>query len=296
MYLFQKIEAAAFKENDARRVIGSFLLENKDELSGYSMSDIAKLTHTSKPTLVRFAKYFEFSGWKEFMYAFLHELAHFDSNDSIVDVNIPFNQETETIEMIENIANLRMQSIKETTSLISTSDINKAALVINNAQTIAIYGRSPNSFFGELFRRNLTTIHKKAIIANSDESGMLSNTLTSNDCAVVISYSGDNAESYPMKNIKNLRANNVPIISLTSGGENFLRTYSDIVLTIASREKLYSKISNFSTEESILFILNILYSKVFSLEYETNIKTKIGNSRALEIERRAILKNITEEF
>lgn len=48
MYLFQKIEEAAFKQNDARRTIGDFLLSNREKVSEYSMEEIAKLTHTSK--------------------------------------------------------------------------------------------------------------------------------------------------------------------------------------------------------------------------------------------------------
>ncbi len=32
MYLFQRIEEAAFKQNDARRTIGEFILENRVQL------------------------------------------------------------------------------------------------------------------------------------------------------------------------------------------------------------------------------------------------------------------------
>lgn len=296
MYLFQKIEEAAFKQNDARRTIGEFLLTNRAKLASYSMDEIARMTHTSKPTLVRFAKYFDYSGWKEFVYAFTHELVHFDDSHLDVDINIPFDSSSDTLEIIENIANLRIQTIKETTSLMSVSDINKAAQILNDAQTIMIYGRSPNSYFGELFKRNLNTIHKKAFVTDVDESGLVSNMLTHKDCAVIISYSGNNSDSYPMKNVKLLLNNNVPIISITSGGDNYLRDYSTIVLNISSKEKLYSKIANFSTEESIQFILNILYAKIFSLNYEQNMQTKIENSRTLESRRKTTFKDISEDF
>lgn len=296
MYLFQKIEETVFKQYDARRTIGEFLLANREKLSEYTMEDIAKLTHTSKATLVRFAKYFNYSGWKEFMYAFTHEVAHFNDNHFDVDTNVPFDHAADTLEIIENIANLRMQTIKETSSLMSVIDINHAANILNQAETIIIYGRSPNSYFGELFKRNLNTIHKKAFVADTDESGLISNTLTSKDCAIIISYSGNNSDSYPMKNVKTLLNNRVPIISITSGGENYLRDYSTIVLNVSSREKLYSKIANFSTEESIQFILNILYAKVFSLNYDENMKTKIANSRRLEVKRQTTFKDISEDF
>ncbi|MCA5011527.1 MULTISPECIES: MurR/RpiR family transcriptional regulator [unclassified Enterococcus] len=295
MYLFQKIEEAVFKQFDARRIIGEFLLENRENLADYTMEDIAKLTHTSKSTLVRFAKHFDYSGWKEFMYAFTHEVVQFDNSSLEVDINIPFDQSANTLEIIENIAKLRIQTIKETSSLMSVSDINKAASILAESETIVIYGRSPNSYFGELFKRNLNTINKKAFLADADESGLISTTLTDKDCAIIISYSGNNPDSYPMKNVKLLLRNQVPIISITSGGDNYLRDYSTIVLNILSREKLYSKITNFSTEESIQFILDILYAKVFSLNYEENMLTKLSNSRSLEIERETTFKDISED-
>lgn len=296
MYLFQRIEEAVFKQNDARRTIGEFLLANREQLPKYSMDEIAKLTYTSKATLVRFAKYFDYSGWTEFMYAFTHEVAHFEENAFEVDSNIPFSRSADTLEIIENLANLRIQTIKETSSLMSADDLSRAAKIIGQAKTIIIYGRSPNSYFGELFKRNLNAIHKKAFMADSDESGLISNTLSSEDCAVIISYSGNNADTYPMQNVKWLLKNRVPIISVTSGGENYLRDYSTIVLNISSREKLYSKISNFATEESILFILNVLYAKIFSLDYDNNMEMKIQNSRTLETRRKTTFKDISEEF
>src|ERR671938_285149 len=98
MYLFQRIEEAVFKQFDARRTIGEFLLANREELPNYSMDEIAKLTHTSKATLVRFAKYFDYSGWTEFMYAFTHEVVHFEENTFEIDSNIPFTRSADTLE------------------------------------------------------------------------------------------------------------------------------------------------------------------------------------------------------
>lgn len=296
MYLFQKIEEAAFKPLDARRTIAEFLLANREKLPKYTMEEVAKLTHTSKPTLVRFAKYFEYSGWKEFIFAFTHEVVQFAGNHFDIDTNIPFGNQADTLEIIENIANLRIQTIKETASLMSLSDINQAAQIINRANTTIIYGRSPNSYFAELFKRNLNAIHKKAFFADEAESGLISHTLTKQDCAVIISYSGNNSTSYPMKNLKILLEHQVPIISITSGGKNYLRDYSTISLNITSREKLYSKIANFSTEESIQFILNVLYAKLFALNYDENMEMKIENSRMLEALRMTTFKDISEEI
>lgn len=297
MYLFQRIEEAIFKQNDARRVVGEFLLENRDHLQGLSMEEFANKTFTSKSTLVRFAKYFGYSGWKEFIYAFTHEVASYnESAYQDVDPNFPFQNGDNTLEIIESLLTLKIQSLKDTAELMVVEDINRAAELIDQADQVVIYGTSPNCYYGELFKRNLVTIRKKASIAKAGESGIISNTLTKADCALIISYSGNNPNENPTSNVKFLIQNKVPIISITSGGENYLRDYSDVVLNISSKEKLYSKITNFATQESILLILSVLYAKVFSLDYEKNRKNKISNSKQLECHRQATFKELSEKF
>lgn len=133
-------------------------------------------------------------------------------------------------------------------------------------------------------------------MANSGESGIITQTLNNKDCAIMISYSGSNFQDNPTSNVKLLMKNSVPIISITSGGENYLRDYSDVVLNISSKEKLYSKIANFATQESILLILDALFAKVFSLDYEVNKRNKITNSKLLESKRQATFKELSEKF
>ena len=297
MYLFQRIEEAAFKQNDARRTIGEFILENRDQLQELSMDEIAKKTFTSKPTLVRFAKYFDYSGWKEFMYAFTHEVAYYDENAyEDVDPNFPFSAEDDSLEIIEHLVTLKMQSIKDTVSHLAAEDLNRAAELIQKAENVVIYGTSPNYYYGELFKRNLLAIQKKAFMSSSGENGLISSSLTERDCALIISYSGNSPDENPTRNVKILKRAGVPIISITSGGKNYLRDYSDVVLNISSKEKLYSKIANFATQESVLFLLDTLFAKIFALNYETNKEKKIANSKALESKRQSAAKEISEQF
>lgn len=286
MYLFQRIEEEIFQNSETKRVIGEFLLTNKEHVGNYSMEEIAKLTFTSKPTLVRFAKTLGFSGWRDFMYAFSHEVVSLrDASLIEVDPNYPFEQKDDVYQIIEKIATLQMQTIKDTLSFIDPEELLSAAKLIEKSETIVIYGTSPNSYYGEIFKRKLAGIGKRAIFASLGEAGIVSQSLSSKDCGVIISYSGNNPEREPTVNVKYLMKNHVPIIGITSAGENYLRKYSSFVLSISSKERLYSKISNYSTEESIMLVLNLLYSSVFSLKYEENIEKKIGYSRTLEPQR-----------
>ena len=61
-----------------------------------------------------------------------------------------------------------------------------------------------------------------------------------------------------------LRENHVPVVAITSEGSNYLREQVDTVLTMTTMEALYNKIATFSTEESLQYLLNVLYSCYFA--------------------------------
>ena len=89
MYLFQRIEEMTIEYQDARSVIAEFLLNEKSHLYQYTMDEIAHLTYTSKPTLVRFAKGLGFHGWKDFMRSLIEEVKYLESHETTIDVNFP---------------------------------------------------------------------------------------------------------------------------------------------------------------------------------------------------------------
>ena len=56
-----------------------------------------------------------------------------------------------------------------------------------------------------------------------------------------------------------------------------------------------TKISNFATEESLQFILNVLFSCYFAKNYQDNNKFKLQNSKILEKQRLAVLSSMKDE-
>lgn len=293
MYLFQKIDELTLY-NDSRKVIAEFIINKKSKISKYSMQEIAELTFTSKPTLSRFAKTLGFSGWREFLQAFIEEVYYQESHYSDIDPNLPITDKDTTENIINKISSLQVESILDTADLIDETILERAVDILQQSNRIVIFGLSPNSLLAEPFRRKLQTIGIMAVIPNIDEGGLFANSLTKNDCAIVISYAGNQVDNEPMRFIQTMKENEVGLIGITSGGNNYIREQLDCVLTISSRERLYSKIAGFSTEMSILTIFNILYSCYFARNYKRNLDYKIEKSSVLEIGRNPTLYELRE--
>ncbi len=104
--------------------------------------------------------------------------------------------------------------------------------------------------------------------------------LNQDDCAIIISYSGENCSLINLASL--LKENNIPVIVITSIGENSLSFYATSLLHMSTREKLFSKIANYTSEYSVALILDILYSCYFKLNYQNNLDYKIEHSKKVE--------------
>ena len=279
MLLIEKIENTKFSPSE--QIVIAFILGKEEFIEEYSTTMIAEETYTSPSILVRIAKKLGFSGFNEFKKAFLKEVHYLRNNRSNLDANTPFTSMDSIMTIANNITQLKHESLEDTLLLIHHDTLQKSIRMLQKAETIKVFTISNLTFLAEEFVFKLRHIGLKA------ETYSISNTMyqeammtTSHDCAVCISYSGESPELIKTANI--LKRNNVPIMAISSIGENNLTRLSNIHLPVTTREKSYSKIAAFSSLESISLILDILYSCLFKTDFQKHYNSKVILSQKTE--------------
>ena len=296
MTLAQRVEELTISSGgDSKRTIGEFVLQQKSRLCEFSTQQIANETYTSKSALVRFAKTLGFSGWKDFAKEFVSEQHYQDTHYSDIDPNVPFCANSSTKDIISLMCSLQMESLMDTADLIKPWTVDKIVDLLEQSNRIALFGMSPNNLLGELFRRRMLTVGKLVEIPALGDSGLLAASLREGDCAIIISYSGNSHTCEPLNVLQFLEKNHVPAVGITSCGTNYLRQHATYTLSISSQEKLFSKISTFATETSILYILNVLFSAYFARNFDTNFKEKVDMGRVLEYQRFSSISELKED-
>jgi len=284
--LAQRVEELTLSGGaDSRRAIGEFVLQKKSRLCEFTTQQIANETYTSKSALVRFAKSLGFSGWKDFAKAFAGEQRYQETHYSDVDPNIPFQEGSSTKDIINLMCSLQMESLMDTADLTTPHTVDRIVDLLFRSERIALFGMSPNSLLGELFRRRMLTVGRLVEIPALGDSGLLASSLKKSDCAIIISYSGNSQNHEPLNTLRFLEPNHVPVVGITSTGTNYLRQHAAYTLSISSQEKLYSKISTFATETSIHYLLNVLFSAYFVRNFGDNLARKVNTGRVLEFQR-----------
>ncbi|MDD2495339.1 MAG: MurR/RpiR family transcriptional regulator [Thomasclavelia sp.] len=277
-------EMKQYPFSNSERIVVDYILENKEKIKDYSTKQIAEATYTSPSILIRIAKKLSFKGWNDLKAAYLDELTYLNSHFTDIDANMPFNNQDSITTIANKISKLHSESINDTLSLINHDSLQKAVQIMRKSSKTNIFGISNMNFLAMNFAFKLKRIGKDVecdpISENLFQNASMA---TKSECAVCISYSGQTLAILKVARI--LKKNNVPIIAITSMGNNDLSKLADVTLNISTRERSYSKIGAFTSEESINLILDILFSCLFSLNYQANLDYKLAIASQIEVGR-----------
>lgn len=292
MLIKERLERCDFSNSE--RVIIDFILENGMKIRDLTTKDIANATYTSPSTLIRIAHKMKFNGWNELKEAYLKEVEYLETHFCDIDANYPFKNNDTIMSIVSKLATLKKESISDTLSLVTHDDLQKAVQIIRKTSSIYLFAVSNNGLITQEFAHNMSRIQKKVTICNLQGELVYSAVNADpNSCAIIVSYSG---ETPIFKNvILALKGNHIPIIGITNIGDNTVSRNANVVLRICTREKLYSKIATFSTDISFEYILDLLYSCVFALNYDANIERKTTVSKIIEQGRFSTLDILKEE-
>lgn len=291
MLIRERLEQCDFSNSE--RLIINYILEQKTKIKDMTTKEIAKATYTSPSTLIRIAHKMNFKGWNELKEAYLKEEEYLETHFCNIDANYPFKR-NDTIKSIANkIAQLKKEAINDTLSLITHDDLQHAIRIIRKASYINVFAVSNNLLISQEFKHNMSRIKKRVDICTiQGELVHVANLADPSSCAIIISYSGETPEL--VRDLKILKSHNIPVIAITNIGDNTIARLADCVLKITTREKLYSKIATFSTDEAIIYLLDVLYSCIYALDYENNDCIRYHSSKAIETGRFSTLDIIKE--
>ena len=282
MLIMQKMESIHMSENEKH--IRDYILSHRDEAVNLTVRELADKIYVSPAGLVVFAKKLGFSGWNEFRQSFDEEQTYLDSHFHDIDANTPFTGKDNVMKIAGRIAVLQQETIADTLSLIRRDRIQKALRILEKTDILYIYGTSMSYMAAREFAYSMKRIGKPVEYCDfQTEQLFQAKEVRQGSSAMVISYTGETSHAVDVCRI--LKKRKIPVIAVTGIGGNTVRQYSDVCLDICTRENVHSKISTFSTRQSIHTVLDIIYSCFFALSYEGNYRRVIETNRELERSR-----------
>ncbi len=278
--------------------LADFFLREGENLKKYSSRSLAEATYTSPATIVRMCKRLGFAGFDDFKEQFLAEIRYLDQQPGAVDVNFPFAKGDSLMKAANRMAQLYEEVTRDTLSLLQNDVLQKAVRILRASENVCIYSMGTAINQAECFREKMLKIGKRVTISSNlnyqlYEAGCLS----VKDAAVIISYSGETRKMLQIA--AECKKRHVPVIAITSFGENSLTRYATCKLTQSTRESMFQNLGDFSSHLFVSLLLDILYSAYFLQDYDRHYQNKQDKTRILEKFRKSsnsvIMGEETEE-
>jgi DNA-binding MurR/RpiR family transcriptional regulator len=267
MLIKEKIKYTKF--TSAEQLVIDFLLTKREDIASLSLREAAKDCYTYPSTFVRVSKKLGYNGWNELKNSYLEEIRYLDSKFSDIDANFPFKTNEPPLTIVSKMSQLAIETIQDTVSLIHHDSLSKAIQLLIEASEIKIFARNHNNIIAQEFVLRMNRLGRSTSISNLDGEQLFdAYNAKEGSCALFISYSGESVRLE--RTISILKQKGIPIILLTSIGTNSLSKLADCILHISTREKLYSKIGNFSVITSTSHLLDIIYACIFSKDFQKN--------------------------
>lgn len=279
--------------SQSEKQIARYILNHGEDVLSLSVKELSLKTYTSPATIVRLCKKIGLEGYNDFKIKYSAELQYDQRNKKRIDVNFPFSKDDEQTKIANNLASLTQEVINDTHQLIDFDVLNQIIDLLDSYQDIDIYGAGNSILAALSFQHKMMRIQRNVNVKTiPGEQIFMSYNSNPNRIAIVISYSGETSDIIRIAHV--LKEKNTKIIAVTSLGDNQLSRLAYLTLHLDSREKIFNKIAPFSSQISMEYVFNLIFSCLFQRNYEENVRNKVSYDKKNDI-RHPLLSPINED-
>ena len=272
MNIFMQLKnKQGFSNNE--RVLADYILEHPTEVLNMDIKTLAKACFVSSATIYRLCSKLELSGFSELKIKMTSALQSYIKEDEF-DFNFPIKDHQTHYEIICKLKEDYEKTLQSTQNLFDLDEIQSVVCALDRAKQIDIYTSAGNIYFAENFKFQMAEIgvnvnvpmdeyHQRITAASSDASHL----------AILISFGGRGMIYDTLVEI--LHQTKTPVVLISSYDYQPKAYPPNYRLYISPYENHYKKISSYSTRLSILYILDVLYTCYFRVDYEKNLEKKM---------------------
>lgn len=273
MNIFQKIKEVKLSESE--KEIVNLIFKDPYAFVEMSVKDIASICYVSKATIYRLCDKLELNGLSDLKLKIRTGFEDYEKERGEFDYNFPVSCNDSEWKIANVLKSDYEKTLISTLNLLDFDQLKKAAKRASQAKMINIYTDAGNIYFAQNFAFQMMEIGRQVNVPQvSYMQRLASATSDKNTFSIVISFGGRALQIETLCKI--LKDRNSPLLLMCSTEAKHLYPYADYRLLISPHEDHYQKISSFSTRISILYLLDMLYTCIFRLDYNQNKRDKIA--------------------
>ena len=267
-HIRKQIEMGYADLRRSEKQAADYILNHMKEMPELSIDRLAQYAGVSQPTVLRMLKALGFAGYKDFRYQIVADLARKEADPGAgtgLMYGYTLERDASLEELPVNITETTQRMLEETLKNFPGKTYRKTVETLTNARLIDIYGVENSEvtaldLLTKLLYLGLPCRHFSDCYLQQIAAG----SLTSEDVAVGISYSGESKDTVDaLKTAKKAGARTVVI---TNFKDSTISRYADILICTSQEQLMYGD-AIFSRSPQIL-IVDMIYMGIISSDYE----------------------------
>lgn len=250
------------------------MAQNPREVLTMQTSELAKAGYCSPATVIRLCQKLGFRGLKELKLAISEELGYAAANNtSSFDASLPMKK------VVADILELYQKTMSQIQTLVDYTEVEKAASLIHKSSLVHLFGMGASYLVAEDFMMKLARVKKVGCLYHDIHLQLVdAGNVGVDEVCLIISYSGQTREV--LKAAQEIRQNGGIIISLTQYSDNQLARMADCRLYVPATEEAL-RISAGSSRISQLVMIDILFSRILAMDYESSMVRIVDSQHIL---------------
>lgn len=249
------------------QTIAEYVLNNPENISELTVHQLASKSFSSAATVVRLCRRIGFNGYKDFKNSIIYEITLKKLSEKKEQQEITRSDSIDDI--IDKVTYRNILSLEDTKNLLDAETLENCLKLIKSSRNIILFGMGASLIVAKDAYLKFLRLNKPCIINEDWHSQYLqARNSTSEDLAIVISYSGETLEV--IECMKALTQNNTPIIAITRCVPSPISDLADYKIFTAAIESTFRS-GAMSSRISQLNIIDILYTAYANSEYEYSL-------------------------
>lgn len=268
---------------NSEQTLAQYVLEHRHAVIKMNIRELAAASFTSTATVTRFCKKIGADSFVDLKLKLWGELQEKDSGEPVPSVDIPYSENDSMEQIARKIQRISTDSIQNARKALDFARLNEIVGMIRRAAVIHLFGEGDSLLSGYDFKSKMMRINKR-IELETDFAAQSHQAMNANHthCAIIISHSG--RKRNPMAIAKLLKLHQVPLIVITSEPRSPLAQMADwrIFTGVSEKEQLMDKLTTYSSQVAVHYILDCLFSFVYALNYRENREYTLYNEKMIE--------------
>jgi DNA-binding MurR/RpiR family transcriptional regulator len=251
----------------AERRVANVIMGYVNELSSFTIQQIAKLADTSTTSVIRLCRRLGYRRFTEFRFAIAADAGRQDILTTTFAAEASDVTAEDSVEqLVAKLARDEARSLSDTARFLSIADLEASVLSLLHADRIALFGLGASATVAEDLHRKLARIGMNSTQwAESDAAIATAATLSSQSVAVGISHTGETVDVSDFLSFA--RAQGATTVAITNAPNSSVAGHADHALYTMLAQRKYRS-GALGSRLAQLFIIDCIYMALVNSDSE----------------------------